>query len=94
MVKQDAGNSDENAEIALLKAKIAFIKASDNVSPFSIVDRRPLTSLGCAFLLGFGLRALTPLKKDATLVASVAEIGGIVSRLLPLVYSRASSSGG
>ncbi len=84
-----------NPEIDLLKAKIAFIKASRESSPLGVVRRHPLPSLGCAFLLGLGLGVISPAaRKEVGLLASLAELGGAASRILPLFTTRANSSGG
>lgn len=84
-----------SSEIDLLKAKIAFIRASRETSPLGRVRRRPLSSLGCAFLLGLGLGVISPVaRKEVGVLASLAELGGVASRILPLFTSRANSSGG
>lgn len=92
MSKQNGYNSGQSSREALLKAKIAFLEASDAASPMGIVHRRPFSSLGCAFLLGFFLNAVVPSRKTTSTLASVAEIAGVLSRILP--YIRASNSGG
>lgn len=94
MSQKPADIENISAEINLLKAKIAFIKAADKVSPTGMIGRRPYTSLGVAFLLGFGLNLLAKTNSQTPLLASLAELGGIISRIAPLVSSRASSSGG
>ncbi len=94
MGKNDAQNQDP--QLDLLKAKIAFIRASRNVSPLGMVERHPYASLGVAFLLGMGANAATSTNKGNSfpLLTAIAEIGGVASRILPLLISRASSSGG
>lgn len=81
------GNSPQNsAELELLKAKIAFIKAASDASPLNIVDRHPVASIGVAFLLGYASRFLgRSVNQVPNLLASLTALSGIAARIVPLI---------
>lgn len=55
MRSQQKDEKDINPEEQLIRAKAGFLKSADNIQPLGFVDKQPVFSLGCAFLLGFGL---------------------------------------
>lgn len=83
-----------DSEERLLIAKMRFLAAADDFSPMGIVQRRPLTSVGIAFILGAGLAWLGRSSKITPVVGALAQMSGLMSQLVPLISKRARSSGG
>lgn len=84
MAKQES-NAKDSAELELLKAKIAFIKASKDVSPLNIVDRHPFVSLSVAFTVGYACRFLGWAARTAPpMLATLTALSGIAARIVPL----------
>lgn len=75
-------------------AKLRFRKAADEFSPLRIVRERPFSSVGVAFLAGFGLNALGTSRSVAPALATVNQITSLALQLAPLLISRARSSDG
>lgn len=78
----------------LEQAKARFIIAAENISPFNIVRQKPLASIGVAFLAGIGLSAFAGSRSGGPALASMTQIAGLVTQLIPLFTARARSSGG
>lgn len=82
---KEKSNPRESAELELLKAKIAFIKAGKSASPLNIVYRHPYASLSVAFVLGFACRFLGRAATAAPpLLATITALSGIAARIVPL----------
>lgn len=75
-------------------AKERFRKAASDFSPLGIVQRRPFTSLGIAFLAGFGISSLGASKATPPTLDTIAQLAGIAAQFAPLLAARARSSDG
>lgn len=88
------GSSKElTPEQALAVAKAQFNQAANAINPWDVITDRPLTSLGCAFALGFGLNYFRRPAKAQSLLPVIGQICTLLTHFIPL-YSRARSSGG
>lgn len=76
------------------EAKLRFLKAANDVSPFKGVREKPFISLGAAFLAGFGLSSLGASRSAPTGMAIVYQILGLLSQFAPFIIARARSSDG
>lgn len=64
----------------LTLAKERFLRASQALSPLGVVRQRPLTSIGCAFLLGFGFMGLRGKAALASLAPLALRAGDLLIR--------------
>ena len=78
----------------LEEAKLRFKATCEEVSPLNIVRRRPLASVGVAFLAGFGLNKLGASRVAPPAMATMAQIASLVAQFAPLIIQRARSSDG
>lgn len=83
-----------SAEEELLLAKIHFLRSAENFSAMSFVQRRPLTSVGIAFILGVALAVVGRSRRVTPVISSLAELSTMASQWVPLLAKRARSSGG
>lgn len=96
-IKSDQQTPDAvylDRELDLNEAKLRFLMAANNLSPFGVVRRRPLASIGVAFLAGFGLSLAGGSKAAPSTLSTMSQIAGLVANLAPLFAARARSSGG
>ena len=90
----------ECAKMDVLKAKQRLACAFDNYRPLSFVERRPFVSAGAAFLAGvlfgrpFSRKSAANQPLQQGLLYSVRPIINLLTALLPILISRASSSDG
>lgn len=75
---------DERAdpEEELILAKLRFVKAADSFEPLGFIKRKPLTSVGCALLAGFGLSSISKTASALPLIPLVMQISGIAGDAL------------
>lgn len=83
-MRQDRKETKNNATLApereLIDAKEQFLKNANNFKLLGFVGKRPVTSLGCAFLLGFGLTHIGLDPKKLPVLSMALETGNLLLR--------------
>lgn len=91
------------AQERVLEAKLRFLRAAEGCKPLGFVSRRPLVSIGGALLAGilvgrpFRSKRVPGAQAQAVRTSAslpLPQILSLVTTLVPLFFSRASSSGG
>lgn len=74
----------KHAELAadVVEAKLRFLKAAGQIQPLGFIRKKPLISVGCAMLLGFGLSNLRKSHTALPLINLALEANGILRSLI------------